>query len=108
MFAPYQDAVIEEDAIRTGWPCCRSGTLVLRAEIDRGGFKQGDDINLSLLVTNETSRDVKYTEVSLVQRTLFVAVEGKTDYSQNKAENQWLQHTAHILKLDLIRKAVQF
>lgn len=78
MFALRQDVVIEEDSRTTRWPCCRSGTLVLRAEIDRGGFKQGDDINVSVLVTNETSRDVTYTEVSLVQRTLFVDVEGKT------------------------------
>lgn len=56
---------------------------MLRAEIDRGGFQQGDDINVSVLVTNETSRDVAYTEVSLVQRTLFVGIEGKTDWSLN-------------------------
>lgn len=49
---------------------------MLRAETDRGGFKQGDDINVSVLVTNETSRDVSFTEVSLVQRTLFVDVGG--------------------------------
>ena len=90
MFFPYQEAVIEEDSVRTGWPCCRSGTLVLRAEIDRGGFKQGDDVNVSLLVTNETSRDVTYIEVSLVERTLFVDVEGKTDWSRNTSENQWI------------------
>ena len=52
--------------------------MVLRAELDRGGFQQGDDINVSVLVTNETSRDVACTEVSLVQRTLFVGIEGKT------------------------------
>jgi len=56
---------------------------MLRAEIDRGGYQQGDDINLSVLVTNETSRDVAYTEVSLVQRTLFMGIEGKTDCSLN-------------------------
>ena len=56
---------------------------MLRAEIDRGGFQQGDDINVSVLVTNETSRDVACTEVSLVQRTLFVGIEGKTDWSLN-------------------------
>lgn len=75
--------VIEEDSHTTGWPCFKSGTLVLRAEIDRGGFQQGDDINVSVLVTNETSRDVACTEVSLVQRTLFVGIEGKTDWSLN-------------------------
>lgn len=56
-----------------------SGTLVIRAEIDRGGFKQGDDINISVLVANETSRNVAYTEMSLIQRVLFVGVEGKTE-----------------------------
>ena len=61
----------------TGWPCFRSGTLELRAETDRSGFKQGDDINVSVLVTNETSRDVPFTEVSLVRRTLFVDIKGK-------------------------------
>ena len=73
--------MIEEDSHTTGWPCLRSGTLILRAEIDRGGFQQGDDINVSVLVTNETASDVTYTEVSLVQRTLFVGVEGKTPSS---------------------------
>ena len=81
MSALPQDVVIEEDLHTIGWPCFRSGSLVLRAEIDRGGFQQGDDIIVSVLVTNETSRDVAYTEVSLVQRTLFVAVEGKPDCS---------------------------
>lgn len=37
---------------------------------------QGDDIHVSVLVTNETPRDVIFTEVSLVQRTLFVDIEG--------------------------------
>jgi len=53
-----------------------SGKLELRAETERSGFKQGEDINLNLLVTNETSRDVICTEVSLVQRTVFVDIEG--------------------------------
>ena len=48
----------------------------MRAEIGQSGFKQGDDIHLSLLVTNETTQDVTCTEVSLVQRTLFVDIEG--------------------------------
>ena len=61
----------------TGWPCFRSGTLELTAETDRSGFKQGDDIHVSVLVTNETSRDVPFTEVSLVRRTLFVDIKGK-------------------------------
>ena len=74
--------MIEEDSRTTGWPCCRSGTLLLRAETNRGGFKQGDDINVSVLVANETSRDVTYTEVSLIQRTLFVDVEGKIEIRQ--------------------------
>ena len=50
--------------------------MELRAETERSGFKQGEDINLNLLVTNETSRDVMCTEVSLVQRTVFVDIEG--------------------------------
>lgn len=50
--------------------------MELRAETERSGFKQGEDINLNLLVTNETSRDVICTEVSLVQRTVFVDIEG--------------------------------
>lgn len=75
-FEHVSDVVIEEDSHTTGWPCFKSGTLILRAEIDRGGFQQGDDINVSVLVTNETSRDVACTEVSLVQRTLFVGIEG--------------------------------
>lgn len=81
MSALPQDVVIEEDSHTIGWPCFRTGSLVLRAEIDRGGFQQGDEINVSVLVTNKTSHDVTYTEVSLVQRTLFVAVEGKPDCS---------------------------
>lgn len=80
-FDHVSDVVIEEDSHTTGWPCFRSGTLALRAELDRGGFQQGDDINLSVLVTNETSRDVAYTEVSLVQRTLFVGIEGGKTFS---------------------------
>lgn len=74
-----QDPVIEEDSRTLGWSCMASGTLVIRAEIDRGGFNQGDDINISVLVTNETSRNVAYTDVSLIQRVLFVGVEGKTE-----------------------------
>lgn len=50
--------------------------MELRAETERSGFKQGEDINLNLLVTNETSRDVICTEVSLVQRTVVVDIEG--------------------------------
>lgn len=50
--------------------------MELRAETERSGFRQGEDINLNLMVTNETSRDVICTEVSLVQRTVFVDIEG--------------------------------
>lgn len=75
-FEDVSDPVIEEDSRTLGWSCMASGTLVIRAEIDRGGFKQGDDINISVLVANETSRNVAYTEMSLIQRVLFVGVEG--------------------------------
>lgn len=75
-FEHVSDPVIEEDSRTLGWSCMTSGTLVIRAEIDRGGFKQGDDINISLLVANETSRNVAYIEVSLIQRALFLGVEG--------------------------------
>lgn len=78
-FEHVSDPVIEEDSRTLGWSCMTSGTLVIRAEIDRGGFKQGDDINISLLVANETSRDVAYTEVSLIQRALFVGVEDQSE-----------------------------
>ena len=61
--------------------CFRSGTLVLRAETDRGGFKQGDDIHVSVLVTNETPYNVACIEVSLVQRSLFVDIGGRLDWS---------------------------
>ena len=74
---------MKEESRETGWPCFRSGSLVLRGEIDRGGFKQGDDIHVSVLLTNETPHDVTYTEVSLVQRTLFVDIEGRLNRSQN-------------------------
>lgn len=80
-FEHVSDALIEEDYRATGWPCFRSGNLELRAEIDRGGFMQGDDIHVSVLVTNETPRDVIFTEVSLVQRTLFVDIEGGKTFS---------------------------
>jgi len=82
-FEHVSDVVIKEDSHTTGWPFSRSGTLELRAEIDRGGFQQGDEINVSVLVTNKTSHDVTYTEVSLVQRTLFVAVEGGKTFSDH-------------------------
>ena len=72
----FQEPLIEQGFHETGWPCFRYGRLEMRAEIGRSGFKQGDDIHMVLLITNETSRDVTCTEVSLVQRTLFVDIEG--------------------------------
>ena len=54
---------------------------MLRAETDRGGFKQGDDIHVSVLVTNETPYIVACIEVSLVQRSLFVDIGGRSDWS---------------------------
>ena len=72
-----KEALVEEDSLSLGWPCRRSGTLLLRAEVDRGGYRQGDVINVTALVTNETSRHVAFTELSLIQRSLFVDIEGK-------------------------------
>lgn len=80
-FKNVSEAVIEQDSRETRWPCFGSGKLELRAETERSGFKQGEDINLNLLVTNETSRDVICTEVSLVQRTVFVDIEGEKTLS---------------------------
>ncbi|XP_067052748.1 arrestin domain-containing protein 3-like isoform X1 [Acropora muricata] len=80
-FKNVSEAVIEQDSRETRWPCLGSGKLELRAETERSGFKQGEDINLNLLVTNETSRDVICTEVSLVQRTVFVDIEGEKTLS---------------------------
>jgi len=80
-FKNVSEAVIEHDSRETRWPCLGSGKLELRAETERSGFKQGEDINLNLLVTNETSRDVICTEVSLVQRTVFVDIEGEKTLS---------------------------
>ena len=54
---------------------------MLKAETDRGGFKQGDDIHVSVLVTNETPYSVACIEVSLVQRSLFVDIGGRLDWS---------------------------
>lgn len=82
-FEHVSDALMEQDSLATGWPCFPSGTLELRAETDRGGFKQGDDIHISVLVTNETTRDVTSTEVSLVQRTLFVDIGGGKTFSDH-------------------------
>lgn len=82
-FEDVSDALVKEESRETGWPCFRSGSLVLRGEIDRGGFKQGDDIHVSVLLTNETPHDVTCTEVSLVQRTLFVDIEGGKTFSDH-------------------------
>lgn len=82
-FEHVSDPLIEQGSHETGWLCFRSGRLEMRAEIGQSGFKLGDDIHLSLLVTNETTQDVTCTEVSLVQRTLFVDIEGRKTLSDD-------------------------
>lgn len=82
-FENVSEALVEEEIKKTGMSCFRSGTLVLRAETDRGGFKEGDVIHVSVLVTNETPYNVACIEVSLVQRSLFVDIGGGKTFSDH-------------------------
>ena len=50
-----------------GWPCCPSGQLHTKASIGRAAYCPGQDVKISGLVNNESSKTVVGFEAQLVQ-----------------------------------------
>ena len=60
-----------------GWPCCPSDQLHTKARIGGVAYCPGQDVKISGLVNNESSKTVIGFEAQLVQRVLYKAPEGK-------------------------------
>ena len=72
-----QELRLKQKDRMSGWPCCPSGQLHTKARIGHLAYCPGQEVKISGLVNNESSKTVIRFEAQLVQTVLYKAPEGK-------------------------------
>ena len=72
-----QELRLKQKDRMSGWPCCPTGQLHTKARIGRLAYCPGQEVKISGLVNNESSKTVIGFEGQLVQTVLYKAPEGK-------------------------------